>query len=101
MDDVKIIIGNRIKFLRNNLKLSQEKLALNAELDRTYITSVERGKRNISIINIEKIANALNCTLSEFFYAPEFGANMMSLERSNLNKTIVKVAQKDELNYKV
>ena len=37
------------------------------ELDRTYITSVECGKRNISIVNIEKLASALNVTLSEFF----------------------------------
>ena len=65
--DIKITVGKRIKELRNNLGISQEELADIAELDRTYITSVEGGKRNISIVNIEKLAKALNITLSEFF----------------------------------
>ena len=65
--DIKSKVGKRVKELRNNLGLSQEELANIVELDRTYITSVERGKRNISIVNIEKLANALNVTLSVFF----------------------------------
>lgn len=60
-------VGNRIRELRNTIGLSQEKLALTANLDRTYIASVENGKRNISIVNLEKIVKALDCTLSEFF----------------------------------
>ncbi len=60
-------VGNRIKELRNERGISQESLAHIAGLDRTYITSVERGKRNISIVNLEKIASALNISLSEFF----------------------------------
>lgn len=65
--DIKILVGKRVKELRNKLGISQEELADIAGLDRTYITSVECGKRNISIVNIEKLANALNVTLSEFF----------------------------------
>ena len=65
--DIKIVVGKRIKQLRNNLGLSQEELADIASLDRTYITSVERGKRNISIVNIDKIARALKINLNEFF----------------------------------
>ena len=65
--DIKISVGKRIKELRNKLGISQEELADIAELDRTYITSVECGKRNISIVNVEKLANALNVSLSEFF----------------------------------
>jgi transcriptional regulator with XRE-family HTH domain len=65
--DIKITVGKRIKYLRNQIGLSQEELADIAELDRTYITSVECGKRNISIVNIEKLATALNVTLKEFF----------------------------------
>lgn len=53
-------IGNRIRELRNMTNLSQEKLAFACDLDRTYIGSVERGERNISIINLRKIAQALN-----------------------------------------
>ena len=64
---IKIKIGNRIKELRKKLGLSQEKLANNCELDRTYVASVENGKRNISIINLEKIIKALNVSLKDFF----------------------------------
>ena len=60
-------IGNRIRELRKNAGLSQEKLALAADLDRTYIASVENGKRNISIVNLEKIVKALDCTFAVFF----------------------------------
>ena len=65
--DVKILVGKRVKELRNNLGISQEELADLAGLDRTYITSVECGRRNISIVNIEKLSTALNITLKEFF----------------------------------
>ena len=69
---IKKEIGNRIKELRNNAGISQMKLANLADLDRTYITSVENGKRNISIINIEKISKALNISLKEFFNDGKF-----------------------------
>lgn len=65
--DIKLLVGKRVKELRNKLGVSQEELADMAGLDRTYITSVECGKRNISIVNIEKLAKALKVTLSEFF----------------------------------
>lgn len=60
-------IGNRIRELRSRTGLSQEKFAQKIGVDRTYFASVELGKRNISIVNIEKIANGLDVTLSEFF----------------------------------
>lgn len=60
-------LGERIKQLRKEANISQEKLAELAGLDRTYINSVENGKRNISIINIEKIAKALEISLANFF----------------------------------
>jgi transcriptional regulator with XRE-family HTH domain len=53
-------IGNRIRELRTKADLSQEKLAFTCNLDRTYIGSVERGERNISVINLRKIAKSLN-----------------------------------------
>ena len=65
--DVKQNIGLRIRQLRIVKGISQEKLALKAGLDRTYMTSVENGKRNISIQNIEKIIVALETTFEEFF----------------------------------
>ena len=60
-------LGERIKELRKKASISQEKLAELAALDRTYINSVENGRRNISIINIEKIVNALDISLKDFF----------------------------------
>lgn len=60
-------LGKRIKELRLAKGISQEKFALSINMDRTYYASVENGKRNISIINIEKIANGFGITLSELF----------------------------------
>jgi transcriptional regulator with XRE-family HTH domain len=53
------IIGNNIRHYRKKAELSQEQLAELADLHRTYIGSVERGERNISALNIAKIASAL------------------------------------------
>ena len=64
---IKEKVGQRIKELRTKQGLSQEEFAFKCDLDRTYITSLERGKRNISLENLEKIAKAFNTTLSEFF----------------------------------
>ena len=60
-------LGQRIKHLRQKQGLSQEQFAYLCELDRTYITSVENGKRNVSLQNIKKIADALGISISEFF----------------------------------
>ena len=59
--------GLRIKELRTSMGISQEKFALSIEMDRTYLASVESGKRNISLNNIEKIANGLGISLEELF----------------------------------
>ncbi|MBQ7307749.1 MAG: helix-turn-helix transcriptional regulator [Clostridia bacterium] len=64
---IKEKVGQRIKELRTKQGLSQEEFAFKCELDRTYITSLERGKRNISLENLEKIAKAFNMSLSQFF----------------------------------
>lgn len=60
-------LGQRIKEIRNSKGISQEKFALLIDMDRTYYASVERGKRNISINNIEKIAKGFNLSLEELF----------------------------------
>lgn len=65
-------LGERIKQLRKEANISQEKLAELAGLDRTYINSVENGRRNISIINMEKICIALEISLSNFFNSNTF-----------------------------
>ncbi|HET7117342.1 MAG TPA: helix-turn-helix transcriptional regulator [Hanamia sp.] len=65
--DVKLKIGQRIKELREQANMSQKDLSYSADLDRSYIASIENGQRNVSIVNIEKIATALNVTLTDFF----------------------------------
>lgn len=60
-------LGKRIRELRQQTGLSQEKFALKIGMDRTYFASVEAGKRNIAIVNIKKIADGLGVTLSELF----------------------------------
>ena len=60
-------LGIRIKNLRNKIGISQEKFALSIGMDRTYFASVEAGRRNISICNLQKIAIGLGVTLSELF----------------------------------
>lgn len=64
---VKQKFGNRVRDLRKKQGFSQESLALACDLDRTYIGGVERGERNISLVNITKIANALGVRPGEFF----------------------------------
>ena len=70
--NIKLKIGHRIKELREQLSMSQKDLAYIADLDRSYIASIENGQRNVSIVNIEKIANALQMTLKDFFNTDEF-----------------------------
>ena len=60
-------VGLRIKQLRSQQGISQEKLALKAEIDRTYLAGVEQGRRNPSIKSLEKIINALEISFSDFF----------------------------------
>lgn len=63
--DIKSKVGKRIKEIREKAEMSQKDLAYSSDLDRSYIASVESGQRNISIVNLEKIANSLGVSLSE------------------------------------
>lgn len=65
--DIKSKIGKRIRLVREEKNMSQKDLAYSSDLDRSYIASVENGQRNISIINLEKIAISLQVTLSDLF----------------------------------
>ncbi|NLP18940.1 MAG: helix-turn-helix transcriptional regulator [Firmicutes bacterium] len=58
--DIRIIFGNHLRRLRRSQNISQEELAFRSGLHRTYISSVERGERNISLINIARLAKALD-----------------------------------------
>ena len=58
-------VGLNIRNARKEKGMSQESLALTAELDRSYVGGVERGQRNVAVINLKKIAEALNVSVSE------------------------------------
>ncbi len=65
--DIQKTFGQKVQQLRKEKGLSQEKFALSIDMDRTYFASVEAGKRNIAIKNIQKIADGLGVSLSELF----------------------------------
>jgi transcriptional regulator with XRE-family HTH domain len=67
MDETKILalFGEHIKRLRTAKGYSQEQLAGSANLDRTYISGIERGQRNVSLINLVKLAKALDIPIYE------------------------------------
>lgn len=61
------LFGQRVRELRQSTGLSQEKFALLIGMDRTYFSSVESGKRNISLLNIKKIADGLKIPVENLF----------------------------------
>ena len=65
--NIKKQFGGQVKKLRLQKGLSQEALALEADLDRTYIPSIEKGERNVSLEVIEKLAKAFKIKISELF----------------------------------
>ena len=66
-EDIRVRFGKRIRELRLARGLSQEAFAFEADLDRTYISGIERGLRNVSLQNIEVLARTLGVSLSELF----------------------------------
>ncbi len=69
MSKKKILVdfGDKIRELRKEQGISQEELSYKADLHRTYIGMIERAEKNITLVNIEKIAKALNVDLKELF----------------------------------
>lgn len=67
MDEALLLknFGDRVRALRLELGVSQEKLAFDCGLDRTYISGIERGKRNVSLVNIHRVAEALGVSASD------------------------------------
>ena len=65
--DILIQFGKRVRQLRKDKGFSQEELAHKADLHRTYIGMIERAEKNITLINIEKIANSLDVKINELF----------------------------------
>ncbi len=63
-EDIKVLFGKQLREIRMAKGISQEELAFRSGLHRTYVSSVERGERNISIVNIQKLAEALGVAIS-------------------------------------
>ncbi len=63
--EVLIKFGNKVREERMKLNLSQEELASRAKVHRTYIGMIERAEKNITLENIEKVANALDISIKE------------------------------------
>ena len=72
MSDLTINIGKRIIELRKLQNLSQEKLAYKADIDRTYMTGIETGRRKVSVVILDKIVKALDSDLATFFKDEKF-----------------------------
>jgi transcriptional regulator with XRE-family HTH domain len=67
MEDIRIRFGKAVRARRHKLGVSQEEFADICSLDRTYVGGIERGERNLALLNIEKIANAFRVSISELF----------------------------------
>ena len=65
--NILIFFGNKVKTFRKEKGISQEELAYRSELHRTYIGMIERAEKNVTLKNIEKIANGLGISIQEFF----------------------------------
>lgn len=76
--DIKVAIGERIAQLRKAKKLSQQKFSYEAEIERSYLTHVEKGRKNISIETLMKITDALEISLKEFFNQEPFNGKKKS-----------------------
>ena len=74
--DIRERFGFAVKALREALEMTQEDLAEAARIHRTYLSDVERGTRNLSLVNIERLALALKMTLSELFALVESGRDL-------------------------
>ena len=69
--EIKVLFGKIIKEIRSEKGISQEKFALQIDMDRTYYASVEAGRRNISLENIQKISDGYHIPISEIFLRME------------------------------
>lgn len=65
--EILVSFGRKVQMRRKELKLSQEQLAEEAGLHRTYIGMIERAEKNVTLVNIEKIAKALKISIPELF----------------------------------
>ena len=66
--DIRVRFGFAVKLMREKRQLTQEDLAEKARIHRTYLSDIERGSRNVALINIERLAQSLSVSLEELFH---------------------------------
>jgi transcriptional regulator with XRE-family HTH domain len=70
--DIKLKVGQRVKELRRQKQMSQEEVANTADMERSFMTHIESGRRNISVETLQRILTALDVSFKDFFDSKEF-----------------------------
>jgi transcriptional regulator with XRE-family HTH domain len=70
--DIKLKVGQRVKELRRQKQMSQEEVANTADMERSFMTHIESGRRNISVETLQRILTALDVSFKDFFDSAEF-----------------------------
>ncbi len=96
MSDLTNHIGEKIRYYRKELKLSQEELAFKAALHNTYIGQLERGEKNVTVESLAKVCAAMDITLAEFFQSPNISQQMLSIEIEQINALLEGRSKKDQ-----
>jgi transcriptional regulator with XRE-family HTH domain len=84
--DIAAFVGPAIRALRERADLSQEELAGRAGLDRTYVSGIERGRRNPSVKSLQRITDALGTTLDVLFIQARTLAEHAAVPRARKSK---------------
>ncbi len=83
MKELRLVIGQRVRVLRNSLGLTQEELGEKADLSYKFIGELERGKVNVSLESLEKISKALGINISDLFPRGKFTAHAVIVKEKN------------------
>ena len=86
MENIKSLLGKRIRDFRKQRGLSQEELGWKAELHFTYIGAIERGEKNCSITTLEKVARGLEIDIKDLFDSPDHKIDINKLRKEINNK---------------
>lgn len=90
-NDIEVILGLRIRYFRKEKGLSIEELAFRADIHPNYLGDIERGQRNPSIKNIEKIAQGLGVDISDLFIFSKTKNNLPSSTKKTQYKIVRKM----------
>ncbi len=88
--DVRARVGNNVRHFRERVGLSQEALAHVAGLDRTYVSGIERGRRNPTVVVLERLSIALGIRMAELVADPDAGSPLRFIPACYCNKKYLK-----------